>query len=545
MPEKQSSRRADGPNILLLHTDQQRFDTIAALGASHVRTPNLDRLVQRGTSFTRAYSSSPVCQPARHDLITGVSARHHGYFSNRKGPIADYRLPTIPRILSENGYQTLAVGKMHFWPQRMHHGFSHMFLMEELPNSREDDAYLQYLARHGFKNVRCQHGVRPLFYHTPQPSFVPEEHHGSSWVATKTIELMRRERQRPFFLFASWVGPHPPYYVPQHYLDLYRGAGVPTPCAPTETTIRQAPVSPENPEPGSERIRRIQEAYYAAITFIDTQVGRILDELEELGLEENTVVIFTSDHGEMLGDLGGYQKHVPYEGSAHIPLIAAGPGFEAAVRCDVPATTWDTAATVLSSAGLHSPAHHPMIGNDLARLARSDSRERTVAYHHGGGTNRYVATTTLRHKFIHWYNGGQEELYDLETDPWEQKNILISQSVTADRLRTAAMEFEAAHGQADRVANGRFVDTPYRAPDPHSCSLYPRWSSGQFPRWTEEYTEEDLKIIAAEIEGCVANAGAYICTESRWRYDAVGKWKAIGGAPSVYDRIFKRIDGAG
>lgn len=556
MPASQTSPQGDRPNILLLHTDQQRFDTIAALGApagaSHVRTPNLDRLVQRGTSFTRAYSSCPVCQPARHDLITGVSARHHGYFGNRKGPIADYRLPTIPRILSENGYQTLAVGKMHFWPQRMHHGFSHMFLMEELPNSREDDAYVQYLAEQGLGDIRCQHGVRPLFYHTPQPSRVPEEHHGSAWVATKTIELMRQERHRPFFLFASWVGPHPPYYVPQRYLDLYRDADVPTPCAPTETTIRQAPVSPENPAPGSERMRRIQESYYAAITFIDAQIGRILDELETLGLDDNTVILFTTDHGEMLGDLGGYQKHVPYEGSAHIPLIAAGPGFGADVQSATPAATWDTSATILAAAGLPAPDGHPMIGTDLARLAGSatsatagaavDGSGRIVAFHHGGGTNRYVATTTSRYKFVHWYNGGQEELYDLTTDPWEQQNIVTTQTSVADTLRTAAIEFEATHGQAERIADGRFVDQPYQAPDPHSCSLYPLWSSNQFPPWPEEYDDEDLRLIAGEIDDCIADDAAYICTERPWREDAVEKWKAIGGDPAVYGEIFKKTD---
>ncbi|MBT3374165.1 MAG: sulfatase-like hydrolase/transferase [Lentisphaerae bacterium] len=218
------------PNILLLHTDQQRFDTIAALGASHMHTPNLDRLVNMGCSFRRAYSSNPVCMPARHDLITGVSARHHGYYHNSQAFIADRQLATIPRLLTESGYQTMAVGKMHFNPPREHHGFAHMFLMEELPDCREDDAYVQYLEDAGCPDIRCQHGVRPLFYHTPQAARVPEEHHGSAWIAHKTIELMREERDRPFFIFASWVGPHPPYYIPQTYLDLYRDQPLPSIC---------------------------------------------------------------------------------------------------------------------------------------------------------------------------------------------------------------------------------------------------------------------------------------------------------------------------
>lgn len=535
------------PNILLLHTDQQRFDTIAAQGASHVRTPNLDRLVRQGTSFTKAYSSCPVCQPARHDLITGVSARHHGYHGNRPGPIADYGLPTIPRLLLESGYQTLAVGKMHFWPERAGHGFAHTWLMEELPSCREDDAYVQYLEDQGLGELRCQHGVRPLFYHTPQAARVPEEHHGSAWVAHKTIELMREHRDRPFFLFASWVGPHPPFYVPQKYLDQYVDSAVPQPCGPTDWSSRQSPVSPENPDPQSERMRAIQRSYYAAITFIDLQIGKVLDSLEELGLAETTTVIFTTDHGEMLGDLGTYQKHVPYEGSAHIPLIVRGKGFEPGTRCEVPVTTWDTSATILRTAGVEAPPSHPLIGAYLGDIAGSagerGKNERMIAFHHGDGQHRYVAATNGRYKFVHWYNGGQEELYDLAADPWEQVNILSKDSATAEMLRKACIRFESDHGQVQRVQDGRFVDLDYRQPHPHASSLYPLWSSFQFPPWTETYTEKDLELIAAEMAKCLKNEFAYICREAEWREHALKEWEKIGGKRQVYLDLFDAADG--
>ncbi|NCB29253.1 MAG: hypothetical protein EOM63_05780, partial [Clostridia bacterium] len=204
-------------------------------------------------------------------------------------------------------------------PPREHHGWAHMFLMEELPERREDDAYLEYLEQNGYGHIRCQHGVRPFFYHTPQPARVPEEHHGSAWVAHQTIELLREERDVPFCIMASWVGPHPPYYVPESYLEEYRDAALPPPCPLPSGGERQFAPSPENPEPGSLRAQRLREAYFAACTLIDTHIGRILDALEETGQAENTLVFFTSDHGEMLGDRQGYQKHFPYEGSAHIP----------------------------------------------------------------------------------------------------------------------------------------------------------------------------------------------------------------------------------
>ena len=533
------------PNILLLHTDQQRFDTIAALGAAHMLTPNLDRLVERGTAFTRAYSSTPVCMPARHDLITGASARHHGYWGNSNAFIQDPGMATLPRLLTQNDYQTIAVGKMHVRPEREHHGFAHMHLMEELPTCRENDAYLQYLDEVGYGHVRCEHGVRPLFYHSPQESQVPEEHHGSAWIAHKTIEYIRTQRDRPFFIFASWVGPHPPLYMPRAYLDLYRDRPLPEPCPAVEgSSTRQAPPSPENA--GPELLRRIQEAYFGAISLIDTHIGRILDALEETGQLEDTLILFTSDHGEMLGDRAGYQKHVPYEGSAHIPLIACGPGFTPG-RCDTPVTTWDAAATILDAAGIDAPEGHPLVGTSLRNVVGLDG-ERIAVYNLGSGRRRYVAAVSQQHKFIHWYNGGDEELYDLEADPSEQDNLLDRPDGdiehTAGRLRSACLRFEREHGMADNVREDAFVDHPYEPPPPHACSLHPMWSYGQFPRWMVDYSPEDLNRIAEEMRTCAQEAHAFIHTDTDWRKSAAKAWQDIGGDPDVYAELFRQIDGA-
>ena len=532
------------PNILLLHTDQQRFDTIGALGADHMVTPNMDRLVRQGTAFTRAYSSTPVCMPARHDLMTGASARHHGYWGNSKTFLKEPGLATVPRLLTQKGYQTVAVGKMHFNPEREHHGFAHMYLMEELPSCRENDAYLQYLNDVGYGHVRCQHGVRPLFYHVPQRARVPEEHHGSAWVAHKTIEHIRAERDRPFFLFASWVGPHPPFYVPERYLEMYRDRPQPAPCPAVEATERQTPSSPENA--GPDTLRRIRAGYFAAISLIDTHIGRILDALEETGQLDRTLILFTTDHGEMLGDRGGYQKHVPYEGSAHIPLIACGPGFEAG-RCDTPVTTWDTATTILEAAGVETPGDHPLVGESLRR-AGDLGEDRTVVYHHGSGRRRYVAAVSGRHKFIHWFNGGDEEVYDLAADPWEQDNLLRGSDRdaghAAGRMRDACLSFEQTHGIGRNVRDGMFVDDAYEAPAPHSCSLHPQWSYRQFPRWTVGYSQADLKRIADEMWDCAQTETAFACREDAWRADALQAWKEIGGDTTVYDALFRTVDGS-
>ncbi len=443
------------PNILLLHTDQQRFNSIAALGAAHVFTPNLDSLVKRGVTFTHAYSSSPFCMPARHDLLTGTSARYHGYYQNQGLPIQGYGLDTLPRLLTANGYQTIAVGKMHFHPESEHHGFNHLYLMEEIPSTWENDAYVQYLQENGYGDVRCEHGVRPVFYHTPQVSRVPEEHHGAAWIATKTNELLRAKRDQPFFIWASWVGPHPPFYAPKRYLDMYEGAEFP-PCALAPEEEKNRVISPEK-DIDHRWVQRFKEGYFARISLIDTHLGRILATLEETGLRENTLVIFTSDHGEMLGDRRLFSKTVPYEGSNHVPLILCGPDIAADTRAEVAVNTWDVAATILDAAHIPVPVGHPMIGTSLLKLDREDN-ERVVISHLFQGSRRWITAVSPRWKFTHRYGPGQEELYDLQTDPWEQKNLIneVENKGIAAKLSQACVEFEMKYGAADAISKGCF-----------------------------------------------------------------------------------------
>ena len=199
VPEK-----LDKPNILLLMTDQQRFDTICAAGHEFMHTPNLDRLVKEGTTFRYAYSPNPICMPARHNLITGLPARYHGFPDNAHGAITRWELPKLPQILADHGYDTRAIGKMHFRPKRRHNGFNKIELMTELPSTREEDEYAMYLKEVGLGHIQNIHGVRNLLYMLPQRAPIPEEHHGTKWVADRSIEFIKNNKGRqPFFLFSD------------------------------------------------------------------------------------------------------------------------------------------------------------------------------------------------------------------------------------------------------------------------------------------------------------------------------------------------------
>jgi arylsulfatase A-like enzyme len=546
MIERESGSMPDPrPNILLLHTDQQRFNTIAALGASHVSTPNLDRLVGRGVTFAHAYSSSPFCMPARHDLLTGTSARHHGYYQNQGTPIRDYGLATLPRLLTASGYQTIAVGKMHFHPEREHHGFDHMYLMEEIPSTWENDAYVQYLEENGCGDVRCEHGVRPVLYHVPQVSRVPEEHHGAAWIATQTNELLRAERDRPFFIWASWVGPHPPFYAPQRYLDLYDGAELPPSALAPEQ--EGAAVPPES-DVDHRWVQRFKEGYFARITLIDAHLGRILETLEKTGLSENTLVIFTSDHGEMLGDRRHFSKCVPYEGSAHIPLILSGPGVESGTRAETAVNTWDVAATILDAAQVTVPQGHPSIGTSLLQLDGADD-ERIVISHLFQGSKRWIAAVSSQWKFIHHYGDGQEELYDLRTDPWEQRNLIGDKGhgELEARLSRACIEFELNYGVADAVSGDAFgipsEVTVSKGMVNRSQVPWPfNWT--QFPRWMNGYTDADRAAILREMTDVIEGEEAiYIPSDKTWREMVLESWDRIGGRREDMLVLFRQADG--
>ncbi|MGE4490558.1 MAG: sulfatase [Kiritimatiellales bacterium] len=539
------------PNILMLLTDQQRFDTICAAGFGHVHTPNLDRLVKRGCVYTQAYSSSPACMPARHDLLTGVSARHHGLWVNADKTMQDYSLATLPRMLTESGYQTMAIGKMHYFPVREHHGWSHMTLMEEIPQSREDDEYLDYLSRVGYGHITSPHGVRQMFYHSPQVSPIPEEHHGTAWVARQTAKAIRTERKEPFFILAGWIDPHPPYSIPEKYIEQYKDAVLPEPSPRPDSDERQYPLAGDCDVPDAHQLQRLREAYFASCTFVDRWIGEVLDALEESGQIDNTYIIFTSDHGEMLGDRQAYQKFSPYEGSARTPLIVCGPNVEPGSTCSAPVTTWDIAATVADLSGTVPPESGPeWVGRSLLSDLNED---RVVCLHHGGDPdgfspqmNRFVASVGCNHKFVHYYNGGDEEFYDLQADPQEQNNLLkgdlsAEQTALAAKLKQACIGFERDHGQAARVKENQFVDDPYSVPMTN-IGRYFVARFGQNPVWLTYRSEKDYDHVIHELTACLDQDGIFVPVSNDWKNEARQAWERLGGDPGLMEGFIEKME---
>ena len=480
------------PNILVLVTDQQRFDTIAAAGYPHMITPNLDRLVREGCLFRSAYTPNPICVPARYHLLTGLTVRRHGFHGN-SGTSMDAAIPTLPGLLSDAGYETRAIGKMHFQPPRRHHGFDRMELSEETPRTRESDEYAMYLKSVGLGNIQNIHGIRNLLYEAPQRSLVPDEHHGSTWVADRTIAFLESNRGRqPFFCWSSWIAPPPPFDLPESVVDLYRNADLPEPIRDTtEPNEFTRVMGDDHTLPPAEQreayMRRRREAYYAQITYVDRQIGRVLDTLERTGVLDNTLIIFTSDHGEMLGDHGSHQKAQPYDSCTRIPLIMRFPariaaGAERDEFCDLN----DILPTVLDVAGVDYPSPDELPGGSLF----GDTKDRSIQYMSLGGKGRRWATVRdRRFKYTYYYGLPYAELFDMQDDPDETMNLLTTQPdaprvVTArERLHQLVIEHEARWGiegeALDDSGELRRYETPDHGPPDHVEQLRAR----QFPKF--------------------------------------------------------------
>lgn len=543
-------------NVLILMTDQQRFDTIAAAGFPHMITPNLDRLAAMGTLFTCAHTSNPVCMAARHDLLTGQTGRAHGYFANSHRSIKDAALPTLPGIFSSAGYRTAAIGKCHHYPVRAHHGFAELHLMEEIPESRGEDQYALYLESEGLGEVQNIHGVRPHVYHIPQKAQMDGPHHGSAWVANRTLRWLEENGEEPFFLFCSWIHPHPPWDVPEEFRGAYADRALPKPV----------PVSRTWPEPAGfpewfgdcdseEQKRAIRAAYLESITCADHAIGRILDDLERRGRLDDTLILFFSDHGEMLQDKGYYSKEVPYEGSVRIPMIVKLPASMATPAhlprggtCDGFVDLLDVLPTCLQACGLaYPPSEKPLLGRSLCDEAMLE-REIQISSWGEAPSDRWVMARDRNNKYIFHYNAGFEEFYDLSRDPGEVRN-LIPEAPSADvvsRLRAAALAWERHHGPDWALEQTQLIAHPAQEHSPSQCGKFHLWSQEQMPAHDPRSPEERSKAFLREIQYALSDtrfsgvALNDVFNDPQWIEHFMECWKTFGIETDIGTILFKQ-----
>lgn len=457
------------PNMLFVMTDQQRSDTIGALGNRAIRTPVLDSLVESGTAFTNCYTPSPVCVAARSAAITGVPPHRNGCTSNNESP---FGLPSIMQVLQDSGYQTHGIAKMHFNPTvDAMWGFDSRDISEEgarSPHSRND--FHDYLSNNAYGHVLEPQGIRSEMYYVPQASQLPAEHHHTSWVADRAIDfLARRDRARPFFLGTSFIKPHPPFEAPVPWNKLYRAADMLPPHRPegfeqllSYWNHHQNRYKYRDKGYDEMLFRTIKAMYYACISFIDFNLGRILDALgEEI---DNTLIVYTSDHGEMLGDYGSVGKRTMLNPAVKVPLLVRAPADIAPRgQIDTPVSLLDLFPTFAAAAGADEPAPSREGQNLIEIAAGKSDREYVFSQFSEGNTGLYmIAGRDL--KYIYSAADRQEWLIDLRVDPDETKNWAGNPRYV-DRLQTMRrllIERFERDGYEMAVRDGEWRD--YEAP---------------------------------------------------------------------------------
>ncbi len=424
------------PNILLIMTDQQRGDCLSAEGHPVLQTPVMDGIGESGVRFSRFYSACPTCIAARRSILSGQKPAAHGMVGYMDGVPWDAPV-TLPQALRQGGYQTYLVGRsMHQHPPRKRFGYDEMELYGPGPESD----YGRWLAENGPSGSGGVFGGGVMHNDWNVRPWPLEEHlHPTNWTIGRALRFLeRRDPSVPYFLTVSFIAPHPPLLPPDFYLETYLRTGVDEPvigdwASPPEygkgefahdgKLIRDH-VSADKVALSGDRLLLTRAAYYGLISHADTQLRRLLNPINgvnSLG-ERNTIICFTSDHGEMLGDHYMWRKSFPYEPSARVPFLLSAPpgyGFEEGKTIDFPATHADIMPTLLDMAGLSVP--DSVEGRSLLPAIRGEeSEERRIhiehaPYHH--------SLTDGKIKYIWFVNDGGEQFFDLQKDPREQRDL--------------------------------------------------------------------------------------------------------------------------
>jgi arylsulfatase A-like enzyme len=433
------------PNILFIMVDEMRWDAMSCAGHPIVKTPHLDRLAAGGTRFEAAYTCAPVCVPSRYSFFTARYAHVHGSLGNEQ-PTRPGEL-FLPAILRHQGYQTAISGKLHFLPQDQEHGFNLFWSYgNEGPGILQ--SWPQYLRqKHGDNAKRLldqPYPDDPLGRDIARLPY-PKEDMQSFWITDRAMQFLdERDQQKPFFLFVSYLDPHSPSHLAEPYWSMFDPDGMPRPEIPdTIKKERAAAIAAGAWGPGparslidDERMAQILTAtYYAKVKVVDDNVGRLLAKLEQQGLDRNTIVVFTADHGNMLGDRGRWFKSLMYDGSSRIPLLIKAPAasplaasFNQGKVVPQLVENIDVMPTLMEMAGSPLPAQPGFQGQSAVELvAGRDASWQNVAFA-GLGTQMI---RTPHYKLIK--NRDAWELYDMVQDPRETRDL------SADPAHAAAL----------------------------------------------------------------------------------------------------------
>ena len=431
------------PNILFICTDQQRWDTIGRFKPANLRMPNLDNLLQRSVHFTNTFCQSPICQPSRACMLSGQYCSQTGIYTN--GTVLPEAKTTYASVLGNNGYVTSCIGRAHGINQgfnfKLPTPLSHSFfeMSRNLNGPEEKWSYDHY----DYKTL-------PYIYEGDFEDYmdVRTTNNACHWLQ----EL--RDSQKPWLMFIGLLAPHNPYILPRKYADFYKDDDFDMPTV-FEEDFDKPSYTPRDAEFWKrftpEHIRQTRRIYYSMVSMIDELVGRVLTKLDELGMTEDTIIIFTSDHGEMNGDHGLWAKQKYYDESIKTPSLISYPRvFSGGTESDAMVESIDFMPTLLELAGIEVP--DSVAGKSLVPLLNGSCREHKSAVFSAlaahGWYQRCIRTKDFSYSYGYPVNNGLTgELYDLKKDPQQRYNVYDDPDYkqVGDDMMRQLLEFELSH----------------------------------------------------------------------------------------------------
>lgn len=471
----------DRPHVLFITVDQWPAHLLGCAGHDAIETPTIDQLARVGTRYERCYAETPICIPSRRSIMTGRTARGHGDRDFQPALEMPAGTKTLPRAFSEGGYQTVAIGKLHVYPPRNRIGFDEAILAEEgRAHLGGPDDYEMFLAHQGHAGAQFLHGMSNNEYGWTT-WHLPDALHVTNWTTmTAAQQIKRRDPTRPAFWHVSYTHPHPPLVPLKSYFDRYARRPM---SEPVTSDWSEAAADPPYVLKATKdyyahlpraQLDDAKRAFYALCTHIDHQLRILIGTLREEGLLDDTIFVFASDHGEMLGDHGLYGKRLMYDGSARVPLIIVDrKGEDRIGRNEVSnrlVALHDLMPMMLDLAGLDIP-------DTVEGQSILGSEERSFLYgesHLGARASRMIRDKT--HKLI-WYPAGNRfQLFDMDSDPLEQTDLAgnFSHQDVLTRLQTILRE--QLYGEdLDLLRGEQLVGLP----EPELCVPDNRGLSGQ------------------------------------------------------------------
>ncbi|MDA0655281.1 MAG: sulfatase-like hydrolase/transferase [Proteobacteria bacterium] len=469
-------------NVLYIMSDQHQGKASGCYGHDFVQTPNIDKLAATGTRFTRAFTPSAICVPARAALATGQYVHKTEYWDN--GHPYDGRVKTWHHMLKENGASATSIGKLHYRAEN-EAGFEEEILPMHVVEGIGD-------ARGCIKRPMTPPMATSKTMTDTGPGdspYLKYDHdiaeHACKWLRAKAAN----PNKDPFCAFVSFVCPHPPYIAPQEFYDIYDKIEMPKPKMsdpddPVHPWIAKAQLSRNYNDFVTAELRPIlMKSYYGCTSYLDSNIGKVLAALDETGLRDNTLIIYTSDHGENLGTRRLWGKSNMYEEACFIPMIVSGPDVPSGKVSDTAVTLLDVAPTILDSQGLNEvAATHNMPGASMIGLAQADSDTDRIGfseYHAAAADRSAFMIRKGNYKYIH-YVSYEPELFDLEADPQELTSlhkdpahqaalkdleaelraICDPEAVDDAAYQSQCAKVEAAGGREALMARGKYQGTP-------------------------------------------------------------------------------------